>query len=299
MEQLGSAVYTASKTYTLRHNTWVTLFHPEGLPDEPVRLNQTGVYLCCSLAGDIQLHKRQNSQNLAARKMHLFRAVNEAPCQIDFLNRAALGLVAFISPEWCNTCPQGPNCRIGRFLLEGKTQSEIELLPKHQQIELDGNGSEICQRILRQRLPSDLNVLELETGILSLLSWTYTRGSPLVTNTTSNSPLPLRTTIKIRKAAEILRRCLDQPPTVVELSRQVGLNTSDLKRGFREIYDSSPARYSRQNRMETARNLLTNSALPILNIALEVGFSNPSQFTRAFRQHFGINPSEIRRRLDH
>jgi transcriptional regulator GlxA family with amidase domain len=107
--------------------------------------------------------------------------------------------------------------------------------------------------------------------------------------------LPLRTALKVRRAADILRQRLENPPTIVELSRLVGLNESDLKRCFRCLYGNSIASYSRQRRLEAARDLLEHSSLGIAQIALEVGFANPSRFASAFRLLFGRNPSEYRR----
>lgn len=48
--------------------------------------------------------------------------------------------------------------------------------------------------------------------------------------------------------------------------------------------------------METARELLLDTDLSVLNVALEVGYASPSYFAQLFRRHTGITPREYRQR---
>ncbi|MFQ7212688.1 MAG: helix-turn-helix domain-containing protein [Blautia massiliensis (ex Durand et al. 2017)] len=63
-----------------------------------------------------------------------------------------------------------------------------------------------------------------------------------------------------------------------------------------EFFDSTPHADLNLLRLEKAKNLLTNEALPVQQVALLCGFSNLSHFSRYFRKNCGCSPSEWARR---
>lgn len=95
---------------------------------------------------------------------------------------------------------------------------------------------------------------------------------------------------QIESAAGLLTRDLENPPTVSELSRHVGLSESSLKRGFHQVFGTTVFGYLRSRRMEHARSLLQSGDATVLEAAAAVGYSNPSNFAAAFRREFGVNP---------
>lgn len=94
----------------------------------------------------------------------------------------------------------------------------------------------------------------------------------------------------IRAAAARLQSDLEQPPSIAKLAGAVGLSESTLKRGFRQLYQTTPFGYLRARRMEHARELLATGKVTVLEAATFVGYSNPSNFAAAFRKQFGVNP---------
>ncbi|MBD2355415.1 helix-turn-helix transcriptional regulator [Tolypothrix sp. FACHB-123] len=98
---------------------------------------------------------------------------------------------------------------------------------------------------------------------------------------------------RIHYAKEILVRNLDNPPALMELSRQVGLNDCTLKRGFRLIFGTTVFGYLHHHRLEQARKLLIAGETNISLAARSVGFTSRSYFATAFRKKFGINPKEF------
>jgi AraC-like DNA-binding protein len=98
---------------------------------------------------------------------------------------------------------------------------------------------------------------------------------------------------RIHYAKEILLRDLENPPSLMELSRQVGLNDCTLKRGFRLVFDTTVFGYLHHYRLEQARKLLVAGETSISKAARRVGFSSRSYFATAFRKKFGINPKEF------
>lgn len=94
---------------------------------------------------------------------------------------------------------------------------------------------------------------------------------------------------RIYDAKEILTQHLDNPPSLMELARQVGLNEYKLKVGFRQVFNTTAFSYLRDCRMERARELLREQQT-IASVAARVGYASPTAFNRAFQCKFGINP---------
>jgi len=96
---------------------------------------------------------------------------------------------------------------------------------------------------------------------------------------------------KIHHAKEILIRDLENPPTLFELARCVGLSHTKLNRGFREIFDTTAFGYLRQQRIERSRLLLEEGMMNVAEVAYAAGFSSPSHFAKTFLQYFGAQPN--------
>ena len=95
---------------------------------------------------------------------------------------------------------------------------------------------------------------------------------------------------QVRAAAAMLAQNLEEPPALAELARRAGLSETTLKRGFRQVFDTTAFGYLRSRRMECARTLLQSGEATVLEAAARVGYSNPSNFAAAFRRQFGLNP---------
>lgn len=94
-------------------------------------------------------------------------------------------------------------------------------------------------------------------------------------------------------AARILQSRCHEEHSIAQLSRSVHLNEFKLKRGFRERFGTTVFGFLRQQRMERARALLQDGNRSVIEVANAVGYSNPSHFARAFKEAFGLNPSEL------
>ncbi|MDZ8087604.1 MAG: AraC family transcriptional regulator [Nostoc sp. DedQUE12b] len=97
---------------------------------------------------------------------------------------------------------------------------------------------------------------------------------------------------KIYQAKEILLGNLENPPSLIELARQVGLNDFKLKRGFRQVFGTSAFKYLHEYRLEKARQLLVLGEMKVEEVAFRVGFDSRSYFAFAFRKKFGLNPKQ-------
>jgi len=102
---------------------------------------------------------------------------------------------------------------------------------------------------------------------------------------------------RIEALGQYLEDELSGEHSLHSLARRFGLNEFQLKNEFKRHYGVPVFAYLRELRLQQAAKLLGTSDQSILEIALAVGFSNPSHFTRAFRERFHVNPSEFRRKF--
>jgi AraC family transcriptional regulator len=79
-----------------------------------------------------------------------------------------------------------------------------------------------------------------------------------------------------------------------QLAAQVGLSKFHFDRLFKRAIGLSPSRYQIDLRMNEARRLLRETRKSIIDIALDVGYTNPSHFAKLFRRENGLTPSEYR-----
>ncbi len=80
-----------------------------------------------------------------------------------------------------------------------------------------------------------------------------------------------------------------------DLARECHLSPSQFRRTFRKLLGTSPLQFILNVRLQAAADLLTNSRLSVTEIAMKCGFNESNYFTRQFRQHIGISPSEYRK----
>lgn len=101
---------------------------------------------------------------------------------------------------------------------------------------------------------------------------------------------------KIYEAKEVLLANLQETPTIVALSKHVGINECKLKYGFKEVYKQTIFECLFNYKMELARKLLLDTNRTIADIAFDCGYSHGSHFIAAFRKKHGVTPNEFRKR---
>jgi AraC family transcriptional regulator, transcriptional activator of the genes for pyochelin and ferripyochelin receptors len=100
---------------------------------------------------------------------------------------------------------------------------------------------------------------------------------------------------RIYQAKDILLDQINNPPSLLSLARQVGLNDCTLKREFKQVFGTTVFGYLHQHRMEQARSLLLDRQLSVTEIAHKVGYRNLSAFSTAFRKTYGVSPKAMLR----
>lgn len=99
---------------------------------------------------------------------------------------------------------------------------------------------------------------------------------------------------KLREAIILMERNLEQPLQISAIAGVVGISQRQLDRIFKEHTGVSPVRYYLDVRLDRARGLVTQTELPILDVAIACGFSSNAQFSRTYRKRFEMTPSQDR-----
>jgi AraC-like DNA-binding protein len=98
--------------------------------------------------------------------------------------------------------------------------------------------------------------------------------------------------LKLKKAKEIIIANMAEPPSLQELSDQIGLNLKKLKMGFKQIYGDTVYGFLFDHKMEYARQLLDSGSYNVNEVGLKIGYSTGSHFIAAFKKKFGTTPKK-------
>lgn len=100
---------------------------------------------------------------------------------------------------------------------------------------------------------------------------------------------------KLKRIVELMADHLDEPFSAVQLAKTAGLSVRQVERLFLRHLNVTPGRYYMRLRLERARELLRQTNMPILDVAIATGFTSHSYFAQSYRLQFGRPPSEERR----
>lgn len=103
------------------------------------------------------------------------------------------------------------------------------------------------------------------------------------------------TSFTIKRACEFIRRHNDTSFTIEEAAAYAYVSPSHLMRLFRSQLHMTVMEYALQQRLKVAKSWLTNSEMPISQIARSLSYRQTPQFSRAFKKAYGISPTAFRR----
>lgn len=98
----------------------------------------------------------------------------------------------------------------------------------------------------------------------------------------------------LERAKEILHAHFSETLGLATIAKTVGVHPVHLAREFRKFYGCTLGEYLRGLRIEFAARELSQSDTPLVEIALVAGFTHQAHFSRLFKRHIGITPTEFR-----
>lgn len=95
---------------------------------------------------------------------------------------------------------------------------------------------------------------------------------------------------KLSIVIQMMETHIEDPKSPSILASEVGLSTRQLERLFRRYLNRSPKRYYMELRLQKARNLLMQTDMSVINVALACGFTSPSHFSKCYRAQYNTTP---------
>lgn len=100
---------------------------------------------------------------------------------------------------------------------------------------------------------------------------------------------------KLRQVTTWMGEHLAEDFSLDDLAARAGLSKFHFHRLFKSALGVSPSRHQLNQRMDLARRLLRETKKSVVEVALEIGYANPSHFAQLFRRETGLSPSDYRR----
>jgi AraC-like DNA-binding protein len=101
--------------------------------------------------------------------------------------------------------------------------------------------------------------------------------------------------LQMRRATELLEASLDGNIALQQVAEACELSISHFARAFKQTFRTPPYRWLIERRVDRARDLMTNSRLPLADIAIRCGFADQSALNRSFKRIHGVAPGTWRR----
>ena len=95
---------------------------------------------------------------------------------------------------------------------------------------------------------------------------------------------------KLSQVIGVMEQNIEEPISPATLASTVGMSTRQLERLFRRYLTRSPKRYYMELRLSRARNLLMQTDMSVINVALACGFASPSHFSKCYRACYQTTP---------
>ncbi len=104
-------------------------------------------------------------------------------------------------------------------------------------------------------------------------------------------------TQQVVKAISHIKANFSQTLHIPELAKSIGMSESSLYANFKKITDMSPLQFQKTLRLQEARRKLMMQEIDASQVAFEVGYESPSQFSREYARMYGLPPKADARRL--
>lgn len=151
----------------------------------------------------------------------------------------------------------------------------------------------VLQQILQPPFQGIMKRMYLESRVLELLALQlnqFLHQEQAVRVVANLKPVDIE---KAYHARDIIIRRAENPPSLLELGRLVGLGDRKLRHCFREVFGTKVFGYLHDYRMEQAKVMLAANKTPVAEVANAVGYSHLGYFAKAFKKKFGISPKEF------
>jgi AraC-like DNA-binding protein len=109
-----------------------------------------------------------------------------------------------------------------------------------------------------------------------------------------NQKISKRDREQLERVEEVLANEMETFPTIEKLSKLAMMSSTKLKKKFKELYGMKLYEYYNHNRLQKARTLLEGGEVSVKEVAIDIGFANLSNFSKAYKKEFGFLPRQTK-----
>ena len=142
------------------------------------------------------------------------------------------------------------------------------------------------------RLPKNIRLPYFKIKVLELILFLSRLDSEAKYETAAKIPSAYKSKMELLR--EILRENVEEHLTLEELSKQIEMSPTQMKKYFKLAYGDSIYSYLKTYRMKKATQLLMEGKFNVAEVASRVGYTNSSKFAQAFKEYTGSSPKEYR-----
>jgi transcriptional regulator GlxA family with amidase domain len=148
---------------------------------------------------------------------------------------------------------------------------------------------DLMLNLIESRLGSKISKLVAEQFIMDR-----------VRKDTDRQYVPLRAQIgashrSLIRVAQLMEQNIEKPLSLEAIAQATGLSRRQIERLFKRDLNCVPKRYYLEMRLRRARELLLQTAMPIMDITAACGFQSPPHFSKCYRSQYGHPPSAERK----
>ena len=145
------------------------------------------------------------------------------------------------------------------------------------------------------RLPKNIRLPYFKIKVLELMLFLSRLDAEANYETAAKIPSAYKSKMELLR--EILRENVEDHLTLEQLSKQIEMSPTQMKKYFKLAYGDSIYSYLKTYRMKKATQLLLEGKYNVAEVASRVGYTNSSKFAQAFKEFTGYSPKEYRNKV--
>lgn len=159
---------------------------------------------------------------------------------------------------------------------------------------MDMEYKRILAEIVHINADPSFETLIIQNRVMLLLERFFTTTFYKMSDTHFNVKLSNEDITRVKMTEkELIKDFSSEPPGINKLARCAAMSPSKLKNSFKEIYGQPIGRYYQKHRMNKAKAMLLGSKHSVREVCIEVGYSNLSNFAKAFKKAFDQLPADL------
>ncbi len=204
--------------------------------------------------------------------------------------------------------PQG-RCKLISFTVNGVLMASLAEQYSNSPLSTDSDGQwrvvnsiwtmpltphivQVIEQVYTTKLKAQAKRLYIQAKVMEILALVYDWKQQRYEDN-AKQELKSKDLQSIISAAKLIEKKMANPPSIIQLSKLVGINDHKLKVEFKRVFQCTVFDYLNQKRMDEAKRLLINTELNVRQVASAIGFKHLGYFSAKFKKHYQIAPAQF------